>query len=85
MSDWIRRALTSGTIALLALATAPLLAQDGDDTVESTAPGKWVLGTTLGTGEAGGQYGAFLEKPVKFDLATPADAGGTHGTRDGGA
>lgn len=40
MSDWIRRALTSGTIALLALATAPLLAQDGDDTV---AFGSYVL------------------------------------------
>ena len=45
-----------------------LLAQDDVDTVEFTDPGNWVFGTTLGTGQASGGYGDFLEKPVNFDL-----------------
>jgi hypothetical protein len=72
-----RPALLLAAVFSLALVPPPVLAQDipdsgstptPDEPVELTDPGNWVLGSSLGAGSAGGQYGDFLEDPVNFDL-----------------
>ena len=82
MTNESRFVLSAGALAALLLFPAALVAQDdvgprdSGDAVEFTDPGKWVLGSTFGTGTASGQYGDFLEKPINFDLNLGYEPGG---------
>jgi hypothetical protein len=60
------RVLLAGPLAALLLAPGAVVAQGENDTIELTAPGKWVIGTSFGAGEVSGQYSAFLERPVNL-------------------
>ena len=68
MAHCLRRPVTGPAIIAIFLMAAPVLAQQDAEPVEHTPPGKWVFGTTFGSGAADGEYGDFLEKPINFDL-----------------